>query len=212
MKATLMIAAAMIAVFAYSVFFVPDIDAFYSQYGFSGANMLARPYVIVTSIFLHAGIEHILSNLLVLLFFGFAAEKELGAPKMLAIFFIGAFAGDLFSLFVYPFDALAVGASAGIFALVGVGMIVRPMDLSLYPLVVPIPLLFLGVLYAIYNIAGFLFLPQSEISYAAHFGGFFIGLAAGFAKKGLKRGLLLLVAGFAVIAAAIAVYFAFIGK
>jgi membrane associated rhomboid family serine protease len=209
MKLTLALTAIIIAVFLYVTFFVPDPDAFFSYYGFSGANMLARPYVLLTSIFLHSGIEHLLSNVLVLLFFGFAVEKEMGPLRTLGVFLLGAAAGDLLSLAIYPFDAVSVGASAGIFALIGIGMLVRPLDLSFYPLVVPIPLLFLGIGYIAYNFYGFFFLPNSDISYMGHFGGLFVGLLAGIAKTGMKKGIGLLAAGTAVLAAVLAVIWYF---
>ena len=108
---------------------------------------------------------------------------------MLLIFFLGAFAGDFLSLAFYPFDSIAIGASAGIFALIGVGMIVKPFDLSMYPLIVPIPLALLGMLYAIYNTIGFITGTPANISYIAHFGGLFIGLAFGIRHEGWHRGI-----------------------
>jgi rhomboid protease GluP len=210
MRATLLLSAVMIIVFIYSAFFVADVDGFYNYYGFSGANLLARPYVLFTSIFLHAGIEHLLSNLLVLLFFGIAVEKELKSSRTLVVFFLGAIAGDMLSLFVYPFDAIAVGASAGIFALIGVGMLVKPLDVSFYPLVMPIPLLFLGIGYALYNVYGFFFLQSSDISYIAHFGGLFVGLAVGFAETGFKKGIKTLAIGLIALAAIIALWLLFV--
>lgn len=200
MRLTFALAILIIAAFAGVLLFVGDVEAFYDFYGFSGPNLMQRPYVLLTSVFLHAGLEHLLSNLLVLIFFGLAAEKELGSWKMLAVFLAGAAAGDLLSLLVYPFDTVSVGASAGIFALIGVGMLVRPLDLSLYPLVVPVPLLFLGIAYALYNVYGFFFLAGDNISYAGHFGGLLVGLAVGFRIKGLRRSLRLLLLGAAALA------------
>lgn len=156
MKITWLMIIAAIALFVYSVFFT-DTAAFFDAYGFSLGNLLARPYVLVTSVFLHASLVHLLSNILVWVFFGLAVESELGKARMLAIFFLGAFAGDLMSLAFYQADTISIGASAGIFALVGTGMLVRPLDLSFFPLVVPLPLAFLGVAYALYNVYGFQF-------------------------------------------------------
>ncbi|MBI4170402.1 MAG: rhomboid family intramembrane serine protease [Candidatus Aenigmarchaeota archaeon] len=209
MRLTLLLSALIVIVFVLVVLFVDNIDEFYSFYGFSDQNMLERPYVFFTSIFLHAGIEHLLANLFVLVFFGLAVEKELGSARTLAIFLLGAVAGDMLSLAVYPFDALSVGASAGIFALIGVGMLVRPLDLSFYPLILPIPLLFLGIAYTVYNIYGFFFLPESNISYIGHFGGLFVGLVLGFAETGFRKGLKTLLIGIAglVIIAALWWYF-----
>jgi hypothetical protein len=178
---------------------VPEPDAFYNTYGFSGQNMLVRPYVLVTSIFMHGGVEHLLANVLVLIFFGIAVEAELGWRKMLLIFFLGAFAGDALSLLVYPFDSIAVGASAGIFALIGVGMLVRPMDLSFYPLILPIPLALLGIAYIFFNAYEFIAMPNSTISYIAHFGGFFVGIVFGVRSAGLKKSLKIILIALALM-------------
>ena len=189
MKITWLLIVLTVLVSFYALFFVPDSGKFYDTYGFSGPNLLARPYVIITSIFLHASIIHLLSNILVWIFFGLAVEDELGKAKMLAIFFLGAFAGDILSLIFYPFNTLSVGASAGIFALVGVGMLVRPLDLSFYPLVIPLPLAFLGMAYALFNVYGFLFNIDPQTSYIGHFGGLAVGFLFGFKYAGAKKGL-----------------------
>lgn len=174
-------------------------EPFYNEYGFSLNNLQQRPYVLLTSIFMHASLEHLLSNMLVLIFFGLAVEAELGWRKMLLIFFLGAFAGDLLSIAAYPADQIAVGASAGIFALMGTGMLVRPLDLSFYPLVVPIPLALLGLAYALYNAYGFIAGIDPEISYIAHFGGLFVGLAFGFRREGWRRGIKIIAVTFLVM-------------
>ncbi len=161
---------------------------FYDTYGFSTDNLFERPYVLITSIFMHGSLEHLLSNVLVLIFFGIAVEAELGWKKMIGIFFLGAFAGDILSMLVYAPGSIAVGASAGVFALIGVGMLVRPLDLSFYPLVVPLPLVFIGLAYAIYNVFGFITGADPNVSYIAHFGGLFVGLAFGFRREGWRRG------------------------
>jgi len=188
MKLTLILIFLCLIGFVFPIFFVTDLDAFRNEFGFSGKNLLTKPWVLITSIFLHADIVHLLSNVFILLFFGMAVEAELG-KKMLLIFFLGAVAGDLLSLLVYPFDIISIGASAGIFALIGVGILVRPFDFSFYPFIMPIPLAFLGILYAVYNIYGFIVEPASQISYIAHFGGLFVGMYYGFQIIGIKKGI-----------------------
>jgi len=174
-------------------------EDFYNAFGFSLNNLQSNPFVLVTSIFMHGSLEHLLSNIFVLIFFGLAVESELGKRKMLLIFFLGAFAGDLLSLTVYAPDQIAVGASAGIFALIGVGMLVRPIDLSFYPLVMPIPLALLGLGYALYNVYGFIVNLDPEVSYIAHFGGLFVGLAFGLRREGWKKGLKIITITFLVM-------------
>jgi len=205
MRLTIILAALCVAGFA-----VPTLlgGQIYDQYGFSLNNLLADPFVLITSIFLHGSLEHLLSNLLVLVFFGIAVEGELGWRKTSTIFFTGAFAGDLLSLAAYAPDSIAVGASAGIFALIGVGMLVKPMDMEMYPLAMPIPLAVLGIGYALYNVFGFITGIDPDVSYIAHFGGLFVGMLFGVrhksidAKGGLKRGWELMLAMFLIMVAA----------
>jgi len=191
-KLTILLILICVIGFFFPLLFIGDeagINKFYETYGFSGNNMLERPYVLVTSIFMHANLVHLLSNIFVLFFFGIAVEKEIGYARMLAIFFIGSFLGDLMSLLVYPFDSLAIGASAGIFALIGAGVLLRPIDLSFAPFIIPMPLALLGAFYAVYNFYGFIAEPTGNVSYIAHFGGLFVGLTYGFKKTGIKKGM-----------------------
>lgn len=163
-------------------------DYLLSELGFSGANAIEKPWTFITSIFLHFDIAHLLSNMFVLIFFGTSVENEMGKGKMLLIFFSGAILGNIFSFFYYSPDIVSIGASAGIFALVGAGMIVKPLDMSFYPFMVPMPLGIIGILYAIYNAIG-LVTPAGDVAYIAHLGGLIIGLAAGFAHEGFWQGM-----------------------
>lgn len=162
-------------------------DYILENFGFSGKNAFAKPWTFLTCVFLHFDIAHLLSNMFVLLFFGTAVENELGRAKMLCIFFLGAMMGDIFSLFYYPPDVVSIGASAGVFALIGAGMLVKPLDLSFYPFLVPVPLGLLGMLYAVYNAIGF-FSGVGNISYIAHFGGLLVGVLFGFMHEGFRKG------------------------
>ena len=188
-----------LAILAFAYEMTGNTDAIIDTYGFSGNNTLERPYVIVTSVFLHGSLTHLLSNILIWLFFGMAVESELGRLRMLAVFLLGAIAGEALSLLIYPFDSISIGASAGIFALMGAGMLVKPLDLSFYPLIVPIPLALLGMFYAVYNAYEFVFLPDSSISYIGHFGGLAVGLYFGFREKGFKHGMKIILATIAVM-------------
>ena len=177
MKLSIILALICIAVFLLEVFSFPllgiSTERFFDDFGFSANNLLSSPWVAISSIFMHADIVHLLSNLLVLFVFGFALEEEIGWRKTLLIFILGAFAGQLFSVFYYAPNIVSVGASAGIFSLIGTGMLVAPFSFKLPN---PVPLGLVGIVYAIYNIIGFLSGP-SEISYIAHFGGLVVGLA-----------------------------------
>ena len=90
--------------------------------GFTDALMfvpgyaLMRPWTIITYMFLHGSITHILFNMLGLYFFGSRVEQRLGSDRFVALYFISGVTGALLSLFLSP--AALIGASAGVFGVV----------------------------------------------------------------------------------------------
>jgi len=198
MRLTLLLSLVMVITFIVPLFVYDDINVYYETFGFSAASLGEKPWIPITSIFLHGNLEHLLSNLFILIFFGLAVEKDLGWRKMLLIFMLGAFAGDFVAIPVHGFASISIGASAGIFALIGVGMLVRPVDVSFYPFIIPVPLALLGLLYAIFNAYGF-FVGPENISYIAHFGGLFVGLMFGVKEKGMKKSLKILLISLAIL-------------
>lgn len=87
-------------------------------------------YRLITSIFLHFSIQHILYNMLLLLFLGDALEQAVGKIRYLMIYLGGGICGNLLSLFLevrksdYVFSqgrsaVVSAGASGAIFAVLG---------------------------------------------------------------------------------------------
>ncbi len=81
----------------------------------------------------------------------------------------------------------------------GTGILVRPVDLSFYPLVVPMPLALLGIMYAVYNVYYFFLEPYGRISYIGHMGGLLAGLLYGVRAVGMKKSLLVIIASMAIL-------------
>lgn len=208
MRLTLLLVSICIIAYLYPFFASADLETYYNFYGFSFSTVGAQPWTIITSIFMHGSLEHLLSNILVWLFFGIAVEKELGVGRYLLIFIGGALVGDVLSFFFYSPDTLFIGASAGVFALIGVGMLVKPLDVSLYPLIVPIPLALLGMAYIVLNIYSLFTGGSENISYIGHMGGIFVGFGYGLKHAGTKRSLIIILITLAIlVAAAYAFYF-----
>jgi len=184
-KLTYALIALLIAVFAIELAFPQIID----ELAFSPASVAAKPWTAVTAIFAHADFEHILANLVVLWFFGLAVERELGRKKTALIFLVGAFVGELASAFIYPSNMLSLGASGGIFALIGAAIFVQPfMEMTAWQGAATTPLIFLAVIYIVYNTIG-LFAGPSDIAYGTHFAGLAVGLAVGVIyRKRLNKG------------------------
>lgn len=81
---------------------------------FVPALVLVRPWTLVSYMFLHAGLSHILFNMLGLFFFGPRLEARLGSRAFLGLYFISGIAGAL-ATFAFSFSTPIIGASAGVF-------------------------------------------------------------------------------------------------
>lgn len=88
--------------------------------GQNNALVLAHGFYhqLFTSMFIHASIVHLGSNLIFLLIFGLRAEEMFSLPEYLGIYFLGGLAGNLLSLAYGP-GYISVGASGAIFAIFG---------------------------------------------------------------------------------------------
>jgi len=79
--------------------------------------VLTRPWrvvTVVTYMFLHGGLTHILFNMLGLFFFGPRVEDRMGSRRFTIMYFLSGVSGALLSAVLSPGAAL-VGASAGVF-------------------------------------------------------------------------------------------------
>jgi rhomboid protease GluP len=74
---------------------------------------------LLTSMFVHASITHLVGNMLFLLIFGLRSEELFSLPEYLAIYLLGGLTGNLLSLAFLPIDVPSAGASGAIFALFG---------------------------------------------------------------------------------------------
>lgn len=79
-------------------------------------------YRLFTSMFLHFGVQHLLYNMLLLIFVGDMLEKITGKARYLIIYLVGGVLGNLLSLAVAVGTgdyAVSAGASGAIFAVLG---------------------------------------------------------------------------------------------
>ena len=76
--------------------------------------VLMRPWTIITYMFLHGGISHLLFNMLGLYFFGSRVEERLGPERFFALYFLSGIAGALLSLVFARYGAI-LGASGAVF-------------------------------------------------------------------------------------------------
>lgn len=134
---------------------------------------LARPWTLLTAIFLHGSLVHILYNLFGLALFGSILEHIIGTKKFLKLFFISGLIASLASI---PFYSRVLGASGAIFGIIGMLAILRPkMAVWLYGM--PMPMILALFIWAAIDIFGIYF--PSGTANIAHLGGLAIGIIAG---------------------------------
>jgi membrane associated rhomboid family serine protease len=173
-----------------------DTQYIFDEYGFSTNNLLSgKLWVLITSIFLHSDINHLVLNLIALLVFGTILEKEIGSKKILILFLFGAFIGDFLSSLFYPLDVSSIGASAGIFAIMTAALLIKPVQIEAY---IPIPIGVIALGYIASMIVGLITGTPEGVSHIGHLGGALVGLFYGFKVKGSKSGLRIITAIFLI--------------
>jgi membrane associated rhomboid family serine protease len=147
--------------------------------GLQPISFLARPWTIVTNLFIHGGVWHIFANMITLYFFGSFLCRLIGVKKFLLVYFAGGILGNIVFILLPPSPfSIAIGASGAVFALGGALAVMMPkLRVFVFPIPTPIPL-WIAV------IGGFIILsifsPLLGIAWQAHLGGLVLGLVAGY--------------------------------
>jgi len=169
---------------------------------FSLKNMQeGRVWTLITAIFVHASLIHLLGNMIFLYVFGNTLESVTNAKRMLTVFFVGGILSFPLSLPFFPPDATFVGASAAIFTLAAVVMLLKPLRFS-WLLLMPVGMV--AIVYFLYNALAVYFNLQSNVAYVSHVIGFSLGIPFGIAwssdwKKNLAISVVLLVIYFVAL-------------
>ena len=152
-------------------------DQMMNYLGFSGENLLkGRVWTIFTGLFLHGDFTHLFGNMIFLYIFGNALENELGENRMLVSFFVGGTLSFLLSSLFYDPTIYLIGASAAIFTLTAIVMLLKPLQFSFYFLM---PLGLVAVIYFSYNMLAVYMESQGNVSYIGHVIGFLVGIPFG---------------------------------
>lgn len=129
---------------------------------------------LVTCIWLHAGVVHLLANMLSLVFIGIRLEQQFGFLRVAAIYLFSGFGGSILSsLFIR--NSISVGASGALFGLLGAMLSELITNWTIYSNKAA-ALLTLVVITAINLAVGIL----PHVDNFAHIGGFLTGFFLGF--------------------------------
>lgn len=153
-----------------------------SDLGFYPRAIVDEYYLwqFITSTLIHFDFVHVMFNFLGLLILGSQLEQRVGWKRFLVIYFGSAVIANSVVLAISPFDILghnmdtvSVGASGGIYGILGALWYLYPRDEIFFPLIIirkwPISLIVL-----IYGGISALFIllnPDDDISHIAHFAG-----------------------------------------
>ncbi|EMA39723.1 rhomboid family intramembrane serine protease [Halococcus hamelinensis] len=139
-------------------------------------SFFARPWSLVTSVYAHANLAHLLGNALVLLPVGLAIESFTSRVRYHAFFVTTGVIAGLSQVFLTGSGVL--GASAAIFALLGYLVTGNPVSntvLDRLGLNRRVQLVVFGVLAVLVTI----FTGSPGVALVAHFTGFLLGLVGG---------------------------------
>lgn len=151
-------------------------------FGLQPATWLERPWTIVTNLFIHSGIWHIVANMLTLYFFGRFLTMLIGDVRFLIVYFLGGILGNLVYILLASPYSIAIGASGAVFAIGGALAVMRPkVRVFVFPIPAPLPL-WAAV------IGGFVIISiLPHIAWQAHLGGLVFGLVAGYFFRKRQR-------------------------
>lgn len=74
---------------------------------------------LITPVFLHGSLMHIFFNMYALFNIGSFLERQFGHGRFFLLYFLGAFAGNVFSFLLTGEGSISVGASTAVFGLIG---------------------------------------------------------------------------------------------
>ncbi|MBO8127972.1 MAG: rhomboid family intramembrane serine protease [Peptococcaceae bacterium] len=170
---------------------------FASQYGMIPAVQLhmiqEAPFSLstwspmVTSMFIHGGLMHIIGNMLYLWVFGDNVEDVLGKARFVAFYLLAGIAGNIGHLLANPASTVpTIGASGAVAGVLGAYFITFPRSriLALVPFLFIITfmelpaVLFLFLWFGLQLLNGLaaLAIPATTVAWWAHIGGFGAGM------------------------------------
>ncbi|PLK42537.1 MULTISPECIES: rhomboid family intramembrane serine protease [Emticicia] len=161
-----------------------------------GESMLLNPnfkiWQPVTYMFMHANLNHLISNMFALLIFGSGIETFLGSKRFLIYYLITGVGASFIYTFVNIYDMLQfspesdayallaltpmVGASGAIFGiLIAYAYLFPNNELIIFPLPIPIKAKYLVAFYGIYELYSGVHGSSMGVAHFAHVGGLLVG-------------------------------------
>jgi len=175
-------------------------DAFINQWSLVPANIVAgRNWItILTSMFMHAGLVHILGHMVFFCVFGPEIEDVMGVVRYLVFYLLGGLAATFAQVVIDPTSTIPnLGASGAIAAVMGAFLITYPRDrirtvllfgwfarVTFVPAILLVGMWFLTQVFS--QVGAVVEMQTGGVAYMAHIGGFLFGMV--FARLFESRG------------------------
>lgn len=152
-----------------------------------GEDRLPAFITMITSMFLHGGIWHLIGNMIYLLIFGCVIESAMGHARFLLFYLLSGLAAALTMAFMDPASYIPmIGASGAISGVLGAYMLLYPRARVRF--MIPIGIIFYPLHIAAVWVASVWFVMQllsavtstpdsPGVAWWAHIGGFLAGMA-----------------------------------
>lgn len=154
----------------------------------SSGGWLRPELTLVTSMFLHGDLLHLLGNMLFLFVFGDNIEHALGRTRFVAFYLLCGIGATLAYVAVDPYSTVPlVGASGAIAGVVAAYAMIRPcakVTVFVWRIVVRLRAYWVIGAWLLWQLLQIAAQPGDGVAYAAHLGGFVLGIVLLLALKG----------------------------
>jgi uncharacterized protein len=141
------------------------------------SRVLSAPWILFTSMFLHADVWHLVFNMYALLIFGTLIEQRMGSNRFLGAYLVSGIIAAAVTTMFYP---SALGASGAIMSILGLTIMLLPDLQVLFFFVIPMSMRTAGIMFAAFDIIGSITGAFGPIAHIAHLIGLACGLAYGY--------------------------------
>lgn len=153
------------------------------------STVLDRPWTLVTSIFAHGGVLHLLVNVIVFVSFAPLLEMRVGRRDFLLVFFTSGVIAAAAQVAVSPPEVIVLGASGAILGILAALAVLAPRIPVLFFFIVPMRLWMVVAGFAAISALLAFTMPESSVANLAHLTGIIVGVAWGLRIKKREAGL-----------------------
>jgi membrane associated rhomboid family serine protease len=139
------------------------------------ALVAARPWTLVTYMFLHGSWWHIFFNMLSLYMFGPRLEVLLGGRRFITLYLLSGLGGALLAFMPSLYHSNVLGASGAVLGVITAYALLWPRDRFYIYGIIPIEALWGVVLFSLYSLIGATGAVGAGTAHFSHLGGMAVG-------------------------------------